>query len=65
MPDTTMRDRGLLIQVLGLVILLLGMKGFFVFRGTILYLPALAVGVIIFAVLLFWGGSLYKKSKEQ
>lgn len=63
MPDTSMRDKGLLIQLLGVVLLLLGMKGFFIFRGTALYLHALAVGVLLFAICLFKGGAMYKKSK--
>ena len=65
MPDTTMKNKGMIIQVVGVVLLFLGIRGFGVFNGTILYFPSLIVGVILFAACLFWGGSLVRKSKEQ
>ena len=65
MPNSNQKSLGLLLQIIGVVVLLAGLRGFFVFSGTVLYFPALAVGIVVFAVCLFGGGRLVKKSKEQ
>ncbi len=66
MPNPQLKSKGLGIQFLGLLILLGSTRGFFIFRGDLqfLYFPGLIAGVILFAVLLFWGGSLVKRSKD-
>lgn len=48
----------------GLLILLGGTGGFHVFKSTTVFFPVLIVSIVIFAVCLFWGGALVKKSKE-
>lgn len=63
MEAKKMKTMGLLIQLAGLVILIFGLNGFFVFTGTILYFPMVIVSVIIFAVCLFKGGAMNKKGK--
>ena len=66
MPNPQLRGKGHGIQFLGLLILLAGTRGFFLFKGDLvfLYFPGLIFAVVVFAALLFWGGSLVKKSKE-
>jgi len=65
MADANLKNKGLLIQIAGVVILLISFRGFFVLRGTALYFPGIVVGVVLFAICLFKGGALVKKSKEQ
>ena len=66
MPNPQLKSKGLGIQFLGLLVLLASTRGFFIFRGDLqsLYFPGLIGGVIIFAVCIFWGGSLVKRSKD-
>jgi len=66
MPNPKLKSNGLGIQFVGLLILLAGIRGFFIFKGDLqyLYFPGLIAAVIAFAICLFWGGSLVKKSKE-
>ncbi|MCX5733047.1 MAG: hypothetical protein NTW68_01795 [candidate division NC10 bacterium] len=65
MADTNLKTKGLLLQLAGLIVLLGSLHGFFILEGTALYFPGVVVGVIVFAVCLFRGGSLVKQSKEQ
>jgi hypothetical protein len=66
MPNPQLKSKGLGIQFLGLLILLGGTRGFFMFKGDLqyVYFPGLIIAVIIFAICIFWGGLLVKKSKE-
>lgn len=66
MPNPKLRNQGTLLQVLGVVILLVGLRGFFVLKEDLayLYFPGVAVAIIIFAVCLSRGGSLIRRSKE-
>ena len=57
------KNKGLLLQLLGVIVLLAGMRGFFVVEGGIAYFIAMAIGIAVFAVLLSKGGALVKKSK--
>ena len=65
MPNPQLKSKGLGIQFFGLLILLGGTRGFFIFKDHLifLYFPSLIAAVIIFATCLFWGGSLIRKSK--
>jgi hypothetical protein len=65
MPNPQLKSNGLGIQFCGLVILLGGTRGFFIFKGHLqsFFFPGLIAAVIIFAICLFWGGSLIRKSK--
>ena len=65
MSDAKMRDKGILMQAAGVAVLLLSTRGFFVLKGTALYFPGIAVGIIIFAVCLHKGGLLFRKSREK
>jgi len=66
MPNPQLKSKGLGIQFIGLLVLLTGTRGFFIFKGDLVgfYFPGLIVAVIVFAVCIFWGGSLVKKSKD-
>ena len=64
MESKKMKQRALVIQLLGLGVMLLGTHGFFAFRGPPLYLPVLIVSAVIFAVCLFKGGAMHKKARE-
>ena len=66
MQGSQLKSKGLGIQFLGLLILLAGVRGFFVLKGALafLYFPGLAGAIIAFAVCLFLGGSLVKRSKQ-
>ena len=66
MPNPQLKSKGLGIQFIGLLVLLGGTRGFFIFKGDLVYLyfPGLIAAVIVFAICLFWGGSLVKRSKE-
>jgi hypothetical protein len=57
------RNKGLLMQIAGVVVLLAGLRGFFVIEGGIAYFIGIAVGIAVFAVLLSKGGALARKSK--
>jgi hypothetical protein len=65
MPNPQLKSKGLGIQFLGMLVLLAGTRGFFIFKGALinLYFPGLIFAVVVFAALLFWGGSLVKNSK--
>lgn len=63
-PDKAMKNKGVVIQVLGIIFLFLGLRGFFVFGHTIFYFPSVVFGVVVFAGCLFWGGYLIRKSKK-
>jgi hypothetical protein len=65
MADANLKNKGLLLQLAGFIVLLVSLNGFFVLKETALYFPGIIVGVIIFAACLFRGGSLVKRSKEQ
>ena len=65
MADANLKSKGLLLQIVGLVVLLISLRGFFILKDTAMYFPGIIVGVVVFAVCLFRGGSLVKKSKEQ
>jgi len=65
MADANLKNKGLLLQLAGVIVLPVSLNGFFILDGTPLYFPGVAVGVIVFAVCLFRGGSLVKQSKEQ
>ena len=65
MANANLKTKGLLLQLAGLIVLLGSFHGFFVLDGTALYFPGIVVGVIVFVVCLFRGGSLVKQSKEQ
>ena len=65
MADANLKNKGLLLQLAGFIVLLVSLNGFFVLKGTALYFSGIVVGVIVFAVCLFRGGSLVKQSKEQ
>ena len=65
MADANLKNKGLLLQLAGFILLLVSLNGFFVLKGTALYFPGIVVGVIVFAVCLFRGGSFVKQSKEQ
>ena len=64
MADAGMKNKDLLIQIAGAVILLISLRGFFVLQGTALYFPGIVVGIFLFAVCLSKGGALVRKSKE-
>jgi hypothetical protein len=66
MPNPQLKGKGHGIQFLGVLMLLAGTRGFFIFRGDLsyLYFPGLIAAVIGFAACLFWGGSLVRRSKE-
>ena len=66
MPNPQLKSKGLGIQFIGLLILLGGTRGFFIFKDDLayLYFPGLIAAVIVFAICLFWGGSLVKRSKD-
>lgn len=66
MSDLQLKSKGQGIQFIGLLILLAGTRGFFIFQGDLnfLYFPGLIVSVIIFAICLSRGGALIQKSKE-
>ena len=57
----TWKNNVLLLQLLGVVILLAGFRGFFVLESRIAYFIGVLVGVVGFAVLLSKGGALAKK----
>ncbi len=57
------RNKGLLMQIAGVVVLLAGLRGFFVIEGGTAYFIGIAVGIAVFAVLLSKGGALARKSK--
>lgn len=57
------KNKGLLLQLLGVIVLWAGMQGFYVLEGGIAYFIALAIGIAVFAALLFKGGALVKKSR--
>ena len=57
--------KGWLLQMTGVAVLLISLRRFFVLEDAILYFLGVIVGVIVFAVCLFGGGSLVKQSKEQ
>ena len=65
MANANLKNKGLLLQLAGFIVLLVSLNGFFALKGTALYFPGIVVGVIVFAVCLFRGGSLVKQSKEQ
>ena len=65
MADANLKTKGLLLQLAGFILLIVSLNGFFFLTGTALYFPGIIVGVIVFAVCLFRGGSLVKQSKEQ
>ncbi|MCE5195054.1 MAG: hypothetical protein LLF28_06330 [Nitrospiraceae bacterium] len=64
MEAKNMKTMGLLVQFIGLVILILGLNGFFIFTATVLYFPLLIVAIIVFVVCLFKGGAMHKRGKE-
>lgn len=64
MESKNMKQTALVVQLIGFGVLLLGTRGFFIFRGTSLYFPALIVAVIVFAASLFKGGAMHKMAKE-
>lgn len=66
MPNPQLKNKGVLLQVLGVVILLAGLRGFFILRGQLVYLyfPGVAVAIILFAICLSRGGLLIRRSKE-
>jgi hypothetical protein len=59
----SLKNKGLLMQIAGVLILLAGLRGFFVIEGGIVYFIAVAIGIAGFAVLLSKGGALARKSK--
>jgi hypothetical protein len=63
MGDTGQKNKGLLMQIAGVIVLLISLRGFFVLQGTVLYFPGILVGVVLFAVCLSKGGALVRKSK--
>ena len=65
MADTNLRNKGRLIQIAGVIVLLISLRGFFVLQGTAFYFPGIVLGVALFAICLFKGGALVKKSKEE
>lgn len=65
MADSNLKNKGVLLQLAGFVLLLVSLNGFFVLKDTALYFPGIVIGVIVFAICLFKGGSLVKRSKEQ
>ena len=65
MSDTTQKDKGMIVQVIGFVFLFLGFRGFLVFRHTVLYIPAVIVGILLFLACLIWGGFMVRKGKPQ
>lgn len=65
MADTHLKNKGLLMQIAGVIVLLISLRGFFVLQETTLYFPGIVIGVVIFAICLFKGGALVKKSKEE
>jgi hypothetical protein len=64
MADGNLKNKGLLLQIAGVIVLALSLNGFFVLQG-VLYFAGIIVGVIVFAVCLFRGGAMVKKSKAQ
>ena len=66
MPNPQLKNKGVLLQVLGVAILLVGLRGFFIFKGSLLYLyfPGVAVAIVLFAICLSRGGKLIRRSKE-
>jgi hypothetical protein len=65
MANSNLKNKGLLLQFAGFIVLLVSLNGFLVLKGTALYFPGIVVGVIVFAVALSKGGSLVKQSKAQ
>jgi hypothetical protein len=65
MADAHLKTKGLLLQLAGFILLIISLNGFFVLEGTTLYFPGVVIGVIVFAVCLFRGGSFVKQSKKQ
>lgn len=63
MADRSMKNKGLLIQLIGFCILLAGTRGFYIFHNPFLYIAGLIAGVVMFAVYLFWVGLLCRKGK--
>ncbi len=63
--DAKLKNKALLLQVAGVIVLVASLNGFFVLQGTMLYFAGVIVGVIVFAVCLFRGGSLVRQSKKQ
>jgi len=65
MADPDLKNKGLMLQVAGCIILVAALNGFIVLKGTVLYFPGVIAGVIGFAVCLSRGGKLVRQSKEQ
>lgn len=63
MADANLKNKGLLLQLAGCIVLVVSLNGFFILNGTPLYFAGVAAGVIIFGVCLSRGGSLVKQSK--
>ena len=63
--DAKLKNKGLLLQLAGVIVLVASLYGFFVLQGTPLYFIGVIVGVIVFAVCLFRGSALVKQSKKQ
>jgi len=59
----SLKNKGLLMQIAGVLILLAGLRGFSVIEGGIEYFIGIAVSIALFAVLLSKGGALARKSK--
>jgi hypothetical protein len=57
------KNKGLLMQLAGVLILLAGFRGFFVLEGGTAYFIGVIAGIAVFAVLLSKGGALVRKSK--
>ena len=64
MTDYTLRSRGHLIQFVGLLILLAGVRGFFIFKSPLTYFPCVIIGIVAFAACLFKGGAIARNSKK-
>lgn len=64
MADAHLKNKGLLLQLIGFIFLLISLNGFFILKDTALYFPGIVAGVIVFALCLFRGGALVKRSKE-
>ena len=64
MENAKLKNKGLLIQLVGVAFLIGGMHGFGVFTG-LAHFIVIAICLVIFSICLSKGGDLVQKSKVQ
>lgn len=63
MADTNMKNKGLMLQLAGVIVMVASFNGFFFLKG-VPYFIGIIAGVIFFAVCFSKGGSLVRQSRE-